>query len=68
MRRRPFIPWLLARADSDCPLGDLARDVAADPDIRGDESPAALRRHMTRLGASSEALAALDQAESRWSA
>lgn len=60
MPRQTFRTFLWEYLDSDCPLGDLARDVKRDKAWRG-RTVEGLRTRMMRLGADRLALAALSE-------
>lgn len=69
MSRRSFTAWLHLRRQQrrDDPVGDLARDVAIDPDWpRGVRSLAAFDRYLESCGACDGAHRSLRRAYAEW--
>ena len=56
-----FVAWLRAQDDQDS-IGDVSRDIRADPSTKNLDAFLDVWRHMEGMGASTAALAALDQA------
>ncbi len=67
-RRQSFRAWLRAREDEDSPVGDLARDVAADSEWPSNATRDKAHAHLYACGAIPEAHAALNAAYDRWEA
>lgn len=63
-----FQSWLATQGDRDDPVGDLARDVRADPDWPGFDDLPVLRGYLRNGGAAPEALDALARAFGEWTA
>ena len=66
--RAPFADWLRAQTYRDDPVGDLARDLAADPMPPAAGDPAAVVTHVAAAGgapAEGACLAALREWEGR---
>ena len=67
MTARGFRAWLLQFRRDESALGDLARDVLADPDWpRGPGSLARFEAHLEDAGACDEAAGALREAWARY--
>ena len=61
-----FSDWLLAQADRDDPIGDLAYDVRRDPPTAPLWGVKELRDHMGRRRADRAAIRALNEAAAEW--
>jgi hypothetical protein len=61
-----FATWLRERETEETPIGDLARDVAADGCLGDRENLSAIREHLRSHGAEEAALQTLDDAWAEW--
>ena len=65
--REPFTTWLLWQIGRDDPVGDLASDVARDPDWpSGGRGPGRFLVYLRNRGACDGAIAALRAAWAEW--
>ena len=65
--RESFTKWLLQQAGRDDPVGDLASDVARDPDwLVSGRGLSGFLTYLRNRGACDGAIAALQQAWSEW--
>ncbi len=65
-RRLGFSTWLRARRTESSAVGDLARDVACDPEWPAPRTLDQAREHLTRKRACAGALRALEEAWRLW--
>jgi len=61
-----FLSWLKSQKSRADPVGHLATDVAADSEVDGKMSYDDLLQHLTNVGASVDAIAALKKAHNEW--
>ncbi len=61
----PFRVWLFQQVDRDDPVGDVARDVKADPWFQQPRLPRAIEAYISSVGCSG-AVAVLQRALSEW--